>query len=78
MQAVGLKREFYLSQVPVPGSIEVWVEEEGNEYPFYEGPDWEYSRARNSIRFHAYVPNPLAEVFIEYDALAGYVNPAGD
>jgi hypothetical protein len=72
MQAAGLKREFYLSQVPVEESIAVWVEEDGDEVHFDAGTDWTYDRARNSIRFSEYVPTPLAKVFIEYEVLAAY------
>ncbi len=71
MQAAGLKREFYLSQIPVADSIAVAVTEpDGLEYDdFYEGVDWSYSRSRNSISFLQYVPEPLAEVEISYEVL---------
>ncbi|MCB9662702.1 MAG: hypothetical protein H6732_01205 [Alphaproteobacteria bacterium] len=29
LQAAGLRREYYLSEVPVPGTLQVWVEDEG-------------------------------------------------
>jgi hypothetical protein len=32
LQAAGLKREYFLSEVPVPDSIEVWVNDEGYRY----------------------------------------------
>ncbi|HMV66803.1 MAG TPA: hypothetical protein PKA64_08135 [Myxococcota bacterium] len=32
LQAAGLKREYFLSEVPVPGTIEVWVEQDGFVY----------------------------------------------
>jgi hypothetical protein len=71
MQAAGLKREFYLSEVPVVESVQVRVEEAGDELKFERDVDWEYLRSRNSIRFFSYVPNPLSEVFITYDVLSG-------
>jgi hypothetical protein len=73
MQAAGLKREFFLSELPVVASLEVWVEDEGITYVFDRGACedcYEYSRSRNSIRFNTYVPEPLAEIYIEYDVLA--------
>ena len=73
MQAAGLKREFFLSQLPVVDSIKVWVVFEGVTYTFQEGgcdDCYTYDAARNSITFNTYVPDPLAEVFIEYDVLS--------
>jgi hypothetical protein len=80
MQAAGLKREFFLSQLPVEDSIEVWVVYEGVTYTFQEGSCddcYTYNAARNSITFNTYVPDPLAEVFIDYDVLAA-VQPGDD
>ena len=74
MQAAGLKREFFLSQLPVISTIEVWVVFEGVTYTFDEGSCddcYTYNVARNSVTFNTYVPDPLAEVFIDYDVLAG-------
>ena len=71
MQAAGLKREFYLSQVPVVDTVNVRVVEDGVDSSFERGVDWEYLRSRNSIRFFTYVPNPLSEVLITYDVLSG-------
>jgi hypothetical protein len=76
MQAAGLKREFYLSLVPFEPSIDVWVEEDGEEVG--EDATWVYDQSRNSITFESYVPNPLAEVFIEYQILAAYDEPDED
>lgn len=70
IQAAGLKREFFLSSLPVPGTIRVSVIEEGVTQTFAEDTDWLYSEQRNSIQFIDYVPNPLAEVIIDYDDLA--------
>jgi len=73
MQAAGLKREFFLSELPVIGTIDVWVVFEGVTYVFDRGSCddcYTYSESRNSISFNTYVPEPLAEIFIEYDVLA--------
>jgi hypothetical protein len=70
VQASGLKREFFLSELPVEGTIRVWVDYEGIVYTFEEFIDWEYNAARNSVVFYEYVPEALAEVYIEYDVLA--------
>jgi hypothetical protein len=70
IQASGLKREYFLSQLPVLGTIEVWVVENGVTYTFLEDVDWVYDEQRNSIGFNEYVPGALAEVFVEYDVLS--------
>jgi hypothetical protein len=70
MQAAGLKREYFLSQLPVPDSIEVRVVFEGNTFQFDEGSDWTYNGSRNSITFEEYVPDPLAEIKINYELLS--------
>jgi hypothetical protein len=68
--ASGLKREFYLSQLPVPSNIEVTDEEDGAIYAFVEGDEWTYSATRNSVIFEEYVPTALSTVDITYTALA--------
>lgn len=81
MQASGLKREFFLSELPVIESIEVWVEFEGVTRVFDRGSCedcYEYIDSRNSIVFNQFVPEPLAEVFIEYDVLAAQQGSPGD
>lgn len=75
MQAAGLKREFYLSEVPVEDTIDVWVDVDGEEHYFTAGSDYTYSRSRNSITFSEYVPPELAEVYIEYEILAAWQPP---
>jgi hypothetical protein len=71
MQAAGLRREFYLSSVPVVDSIAVVVQDDnGNSQEFQIDADYEYDRARNSIRFQSFVPEPLDEVLISYEVLA--------
>ncbi len=78
MQAAGLKREFYLSEVPVEETIDVWVDVDGEERSFTAGSDWTYSRSRNSVTFNEYVPPELAEVFIEYEILAAWQPPVDE
>ena len=71
MQAAGLRREFYLSSVPVVDSIEVVVQDDsGNAQSFVMDVDYTYERARNSIRFDSFVPEPLDEVLISDEILA--------
>jgi hypothetical protein len=69
MQAAGLRREFYLSSVPVVESIEVVVQGDTTQ-EFQIDTDFSYDRARNSIRFQSFVPEPLDEVLISYEILA--------
>ncbi len=71
MQAAGLRREFFLSEIPVEDSIVVWVEDDGTRTEFVIGLEYDYDRSRNSISFSSFVPNPLAEIFVEYEVLAG-------
>jgi hypothetical protein len=79
LQAAGLKREFYLSLVPVESSISVHVEPQDGEptAPFVAGTDYTYSRARNSITFLTFVPPPLAQVVVRYEVLASTPIEAG-
>jgi len=73
IQAAGLKREYFLSQIPVPGTITVKVEDpSGATFEFFEAVgdppagDWTYSSARNSITFLTYIPDELAKIVISY------------
>ena len=75
--ASGLRREFFLSDIPAPGTIEVWVDiidEQGDKttYTFEQGMDYTYSKTRNSITFITYVPPQHATINIEYDLLMSY------
>ena len=69
IQASGMKREYFLSQLPVPGSIKVEVKEEGTTYSFEEDIDWIYNAVRNSIIFTEFIPTALSEVYVTYDLL---------
>jgi hypothetical protein len=74
LQATGLKREYFLSQVPVDGSITVEVLFEGDTVTYLEGATgFLYDPARNSITFQEYVPPELAEVTIHYELLGAHL-----
>lgn len=76
LNASGMKREFFLSQLPVVDTIEVAVIENGVTYKFEKYDeltmvgDWQYNASRNSISFIEYVPSALAEVQLTYDELS--------
>jgi hypothetical protein len=83
-QAAGLRREYFLSQIPVPGTLEVSVEEAGGALlTFVEDEDgcdtelvfgdWAYSEARNSITFCEYVPGPLSTIIMTYTVASSVV-----
>lgn len=74
LQAAGLRREYYLSQLPVPGTIEVSVENAvGAEFVFEETTDWTYDQTRNSISFVEYIPEATSTVSIAYIVLSSQV-----
>ncbi len=77
VQAAGLQREYFLSELPIESSIEVWVIDQGTTYQFEPEIDYTYSAQRNSIIFVEFIPTPLAEVFIEYDILGQSEGSAG-
>lgn len=77
VQASGMKREYFLSHLPVPGTIEVQVEDpSGTVLPFAEAQSepptdgWVYSQPRNSITFVTFVPEAQSRVQISYTLLA--------
>lgn len=81
VQAAGLKREYFLSRLPVEDTIEVKVEDvTGATLSFERGMidpvtgvpsgDYTYDSNRNSITFVEYVPNALSTILIEYTVLA--------
>lgn len=73
--ATGMPREFFLSDLPVPETIEVKVFDDPVTLTF-EGPwditdtgtppDWIYLPGRNSIVFLEFTPGPLSEILIDY------------
>jgi hypothetical protein len=76
LASAGLRREYFLTQRPVDGTIRVSIEDQGNTLAFEELDaetglgDWVYSEPRNAITFLSYVPNPGAVVQIAYEVLA--------
>ncbi len=77
LQSVGLKREYFLSERPVGGTVEVAVvDAAGTEFEFTEVDpvagtgDWTYSEPRNSVTFLDFVPQEGASVRITYDVLS--------
>ncbi len=69
--ASGLKQEFFLAELPVPGTIEVTVIDQGADFELQEGRDWDYNEGRNSITLTDYTPPPLAQIEITYELLKG-------
>ncbi|MCB9688989.1 MAG: hypothetical protein H6735_28360 [Alphaproteobacteria bacterium] len=75
VQASGLRREYFLSALPVEDTIEVLVETPTHTMlPFQMGRDYTYDDARNSIAFRTYIPEPLAQVHISYTLLSEMVD----
>ena len=77
LQTVGLKREYFLSEKPVLGSIDVSVTDPaGTDFEFSELDtstglgDWTYDETRNSVTFVAYYPPEGSTVAIHYDVLS--------
>ncbi|MBA2319818.1 MAG: hypothetical protein H0V89_01575 [Deltaproteobacteria bacterium] len=73
LQTAGLKREYFLSELPVAGSVVVTVEDvEGVSFEFTEldpqsgEGDWTYDNVRNSVTFTEYLPTEGATVYIDY------------
>lgn len=78
LQATGLKREYFLSEVPIADTLEVTVVD--GEYTYDGALDvcdpstgcaftFTYNPVRNSIFLTDFVPNPLADVEIRYTLL---------
>lgn len=75
-QAAGLKREYFLSQLPVEDTLDVSVvlSNQVTTLTFEQFTQYTYSPERNSITFAEYVPDPLATVHIKYTALSEMVD----
>ena len=73
LQAAGLKREYFLTEVPIVSTLEVYVEEdEDTVYSFKQDIDYTYSQTRNSITFITYIPPQYSKVHIEYVPLGSH------
>ena len=73
LQAAGLKSEYFLTEVPVIRTLDVYVQEDENTfYSFKRDIDYIYSQTRNSITFITYIPPQHSKVNIEYIPLASY------
>ncbi|MBX2799914.1 MAG: hypothetical protein KTR31_19700 [Myxococcales bacterium] len=85
VQAAGLSREYFLSRVPMEGTIEVEVHSplvgggvrvERHTLAVFDGDGtlvkghYTYDEVRNSIVYVEYVPDSLAEVVLTYTALS--------
>jgi len=77
MQAAGLKREFFLTEVPLEETIKVSVTTDGDTQKF-EDDKWTYDGVRNSVTFSSFVPEPLAVVNISYTRLADASAPEAE
>ena len=75
--AVGLSKEFFLSQIPVVETIEVSVDTNGAIRRF-GNDEWVYTGSRNSITFVDFVPEPLSAVSIRYEVLASQAGSLED
>ncbi|MBA2319833.1 MAG: VWA domain-containing protein [Deltaproteobacteria bacterium] len=76
LETAGLKKEYFLSERPVDGTIRVTVEQDGYIAGFdpwddlTQLGDYTYSESRNSVTFIVYVPEPGAVVHVTYDVLS--------
>jgi hypothetical protein len=87
VQASGFKREYFLTQAPIPETLDVRIERvvqgqatvspkrQGTEK---DGGDYYYNESRNSIVFYSFVPDPLDEVVISYTLLSAAQDPNYD
>lgn len=70
IQALGPRREYFLSKLPIPGTIDVSVVYNEITFNFVEGDDWVYEQKRNSVIFNEFVPQYLSEIYITYELLS--------
>lgn len=75
MQAAGMKQEFFLSEVPLEGTIQVRaIEPDGTELDFTMDVDYTWNPQRNSILFLEYLPPPFTDVDVTYEVDHGERN----
>ena len=70
LEALGLEREFFLSQLPVVDTIEVSEVVDGITQVFEVEDEWFYDADRNSVTFTSHIPDPYAEILIHYTTRA--------
>lgn len=71
LTSAGLKREFFLSRIPVTSTLDVQVDEpDGTTHGYVVDADYVYDGSRNSVRFLDDVPVPRAEVVATYEVRA--------
>ncbi len=83
VQASGFKREYFLTQAPIPETLSVQIERvvqgQNTVSPKKQGEegvgDYYYDESRNSIVFYTFVPEPLDEVVITYTLLSAAQDP---
>lgn len=74
LNATRMRTEFFLSEVPVEKTINVWVTlPDESVYELEYGIDFTYSQIRNSITLLTYVPPQFATVKIDYVLLSSYL-----
>lgn len=61
-----LKYRYYLTQIPVPETIEVYIERLGVTYRYHEPEDWTYDQVSNSIELQKLVPDEHSVFIAEY------------
>lgn len=74
LQAAGLKREYFLSGVPVASTIEVAVITPQGIEQHFDAEQWSYDPTRNSITFYEFVPDALSKVQLHYVLLSSLQN----
>ena len=84
VQASGFKREYFLSQAPIPQTLDVSIETVqpsgqvavSKKDQGVEGVgDYYYDDARNSVVFYEFVPDPLDQIVIQYTLLSAAQDP---
>lgn len=71
LQSVETSHEYYLSKLPVPGTIRVVVSDGSSNFVFLEDIDWTYNPVRNSVTFLEFVPGDGMVVTIDYEVNTG-------
>lgn len=63
----GLRRTFYLPQLPIPDTLDVWVVDDDRTFTFDQDVDYDYLPTQNAIEFRTYTPRASADVHVTYD-----------